>query len=285
MNISGGIANKNSDTLFSYWLVTRKCNYTCPYCVCPGLQDNPPNATNDTLSKTIDAYNYLETIKPVKLLISGGEPTLLDLPNILSRLELSLPIGVFTNFSQSVEYYINLNTIHPIQINSTLHETQIDTNEFIKKANELIEHCPIIVKIMIKSLRSIKMALDVKQKMDKRIQLEFLTVNNQYENSMLRKEVNKLNDTKIYFYNDKELSLHELKYMSSFFNWTCSAGNNSLCIDYNGGVYLCKAHFQTREPIFSVYDDFQAKYKKLPKSTICTMNYCEAEYEIIKYKE
>jgi len=89
------------------WFCTWECPYNCPYC----WQNNGaprsqfPNAVSLPLSaigrkewaeKWAEAWNRL---MPEIMDISGGEPTLLDLPALLERMDPRIKVAITTNLS------------------------------------------------------------------------------------------------------------------------------------------------------------------------------------------
>lgn len=281
---SGLVSYKDRDRLFSYWIITRKCNYTCQYCVCPKLPQNEFDSSRGTIDRVIEVYNHLETLKPVDLIISGGEPTIKDLPYIFTHLKVIQPITLFTNLSQSADYYLGLNKIHPLKLYVSYHPTQTNFQIFIKKLNYLYKYITITAKFMIPKPSSILLAYKVQKEVSKDVATEFHVIGK--ATKAIHDQLIQLNRNIEFFYGDKELSLYELFTKNNFKGWECTAPGNALCIDYAGKVYTCKAHFQKKKPLpFTVFDNFEEEYAKLPKTTICPLNRCTSELEVLKYKE
>jgi organic radical activating enzyme len=271
----------DNDIIFSYWIITRKCNYKCNYCPCTTMLFHP-DCSQPSIDKTIEVYNELELIKPVDLIITGGEPTLKDLNYIFTNLKLSRAITIFTNLSQSVEYYVNLNSIHPLKLYCSFHPSQVNENSYIEKVNELSNYISdITIKVMVSNSTDVITATSFFNNTNKNVHLEFLPMGN----PDIFDKINHLNIYKPYLYGDFNLALGELKQVSNFKGWKCSSSGNNICFDYNGDVYICKAHFQQKKKSgLTVFDNFIEEYKKLPKTIICPLNKCTSEVEIIKEK-
>jgi organic radical activating enzyme len=271
-----------NDILFSYWIITRNCNYNCKYCPSPNLSKI---MSDKLINLTIEKYNQLEQIKPVNLIITGGEPTLNNLNDILSRLILSRPITLFTNLSMSTEYYLNLNSIHKIKLYCSHHPSQMLLTEFIEKINALADSIEITAKFMIINSNDINQIENTKSLINPLINIEVLLVNNNFTTNT--DQLNVLNTYTPFIYGDELLSLQDFKQKNNFKGWNCSSPGNNICIDYIGNVYNCKAHFQRNLPLpFTIEDpNFIDKYLQLNPNHICNLNNCTSEPEIYKWKE
>jgi len=283
--ISGSkdLINSTDDYVHAYWILTRKCNYKCHYCVCPTMAMNPPDATDEVITKTIEAYNYLDKISPVNLTITGGEPTLKDLHSILQRLSLRRSVTIYTNLSATVDYYISLNTVHPIKIHSTLHLTQVAPSEFVLKCNNLCKDMPVLVKLMVTDPKTLVIARETLAKLHKNVVVEIHTAG--VTSKEIITKTLRMNTHTPFLHNNKEISAYGLSRINSFKSWTCTAPKKAICIDYYGAVYTCKAHFQDNKPLgFTIFDDFEAEYGALGDTIQCPITECTSDLEVIKYK-
>ena len=276
------------DELLSYWIINRVCNYRCPYCATTPMQSVAPTSKEETVAKAIEVYNYLETIKPVHLVITGGEPTLMDLPDILSRLSMEAPITIFTNLSQSVEYYLDLNTIHRIALFCSYHPTEVPIETFLSKVNTLaIAGISVTAKIMVLGEAELSQAKLIKEKLNSEVKVEFHTkFKEKLKNRSLVARVLPLTEARDYLLDGEAKSLPELRAdrRLNVRGWNCTAGENSLCIDFYGRVYPCKTYFRAQDKAkFTIFDDFPKKYKELKKITKCPFRECTTEFEILKW--
>ena len=119
-----------------------KCNYHCSYC----SQNNNKNKYEFFSQKEIEkiALRLRETIIfnniPVRIHLTGGEPTLYNLGSVIKILDNDLikNYSITTNLSNSLIYYYKLTRLlsdKKISFSASLHETECDVEEFIKKAN------------------------------------------------------------------------------------------------------------------------------------------------------
>ena len=266
---SGFLENVDNSFIYSHWIITRACNYACSYCCCPELtaMPNTPNADKETIGNTIAALNYMNTTKPVRLVITGGEPTLKNLQSILSKLQLEEPVAIFTNLFRPVEYFLDLNNIHPIRILATFHRSEIDAEPFSRKVREISKKIDIVVKTDSSSL------LDLEG-----IPVEYFN----FYGTGIKNTSSTYNKYKAYFLGDDAVSLPEIMF-SNFNGWKCSAPKSGICIDYDGLVYACKRHFQANQCLpFTVSKQFKAGFDALPDSMLCPFDSCTSDLEILK---
>ena len=133
---------KNLNNLLSIsWQLTMKCNYHCSYC----SQNNNKNKYDFFSQNKVEEIslklkeNILYNNIPVRIHLTGGEPSLYNLSNIIKILDndLIMNYSITTNLSKNFVYYFKLSrTLNKkISFSASLHETECDINEFIKKAN------------------------------------------------------------------------------------------------------------------------------------------------------
>ena len=119
-----------------------KCNYHCPYC----SQNNNKNKYDFFSQKEIEEIaiklkeNIIFNNIPVRIHLTGGEPTLYNLGSVIKILDNDLikNYSITTNLSNSLIYYyklVRLLSDKKISFSASLHETECDVEEFIKKAN------------------------------------------------------------------------------------------------------------------------------------------------------
>lgn len=274
----------NNDTMFSYWQITRRCNYMCEYCRKTDIQSD---STPEIIDKVINIYNYLETVRPVDLVISGGEPTLQNLEYVLQKLVLNNPITIFTNMSQSTDYYFKLHEFHPIKLIASYHPAYHDLDEFIRKINKLNEQIPVTIRFMILNYTDLADAQNNKSKFNSNVILEYITdhpIRVKYPD--IAEALGKLNENYAYQYGDKKMPYYELQASDTFTGWTCTAPSRSLCFNWDGKIFPCKtALLKNRTPIYSfdVFDDFEKHFQELEDTTLCPQSGCSVP-EVFKYK-
>lgn len=115
------------------WFTGHKCNYNCPYC----CQSGEHNDGIRDLTKDIELINRL---RPERIQMIGGEPTIYDLPTILKQIDWSFikSFKIFTNLSKDAQYYIDLyNISHSIRLSASLHLDMCDPNKFLDKVRAI----------------------------------------------------------------------------------------------------------------------------------------------------
>lgn len=115
------------------WFVGYRCNYRCPYCCQTGSHSDKLR----DLSKDIEMINKL---KPSRVLMIGGEPTLYDLPSVLSQIDWTgiKSFRIFTNLSKDADWYISLHKISDaISLSASLHLNMCDANKFLDKVRKI----------------------------------------------------------------------------------------------------------------------------------------------------
>ena len=135
----------NNERLFTIkWRLTEWCNYRCSYCL---RKFKGQNTKLDELKilKTAPQVNRLieEADKGVKLNLIGGEVTFLDLKKIISLVTSNnlKRIHITTNFSNKLEYYIDLaNYLKSrniqLSMNVSYHNEYSNLDGFVDKANK-----------------------------------------------------------------------------------------------------------------------------------------------------
>lgn len=127
------------------WRITRKCNYACPYCVIKNKNDEIDILRSYDQAEKINRL-FDERKSPwAQLYITGGETTLLPLPDIIRECFNSRfldMIRVTSNGTASVEFYRDLRKAceekgYKLHLRISLHEMYVkDIEKFVKKAIE-----------------------------------------------------------------------------------------------------------------------------------------------------
>lgn len=288
---------KNTIWILAY--VCDKCNYNCWYC----YNKRPRSGKQLDLDKLHDFIVYLknDTEKTINLELIGGEPTmhkgLYDFCK--NTIQDGISINIYTNFSQSVEFYQELLDIG-CQLSITYHH--FNNKNFLNKIDNLgndDQKNQFDIAIMYEpgySMQSLNVFnyLYQKRKYRKNILMSLVlsdTSNKipvkytQDEMSKFNKyvELTRNNLDEIYVkYNDnsvKKMSYNDLQldYDYSCKNWKCNAGIEYLDIDVNGNVYSC---ISNNKKIYNIYDSF--KFKLPEKPIICRCMYCQCRWNITK---
>ena len=151
------------------WQMSKACNYNCSYCFAKSYHDK--HTWQEVLSeeniqkkrqiaKALDAYVMGDLQQfcnsknlDIELNLTGGEPSLLPLRDILGNLKLSAysRVKFKTNFSQPNQYYIDINKYikskgTKLQLGVSYHpEAGVDKEEFIEKLLDLQQATNLII--------------------------------------------------------------------------------------------------------------------------------------------
>lgn len=121
------------------WRLTDKCNYQCSYCL-RRKSASDFEITEEEMLQAAEQINNLCKNKKSKVDLIGGEPSLLDLSKICSKLSDAQTIHITTNLSQTVEYYRQVaSSCNRLIMTASFHEEYADFDEFFGKIAELSE--------------------------------------------------------------------------------------------------------------------------------------------------
>lgn len=145
MMINNIVSIINNERLFTIkWRLTEWCNYRCSYCL-RKFKGQDTKLDEAKIIKIAPQVNRLieEANEGVKLNLIGGEVTFLNLKKIISLITSSnlKRIHITTNFSNSLDYYIDLanylkNRNIQLSMNVSYHNEYSDLDSFINKANK-----------------------------------------------------------------------------------------------------------------------------------------------------
>jgi len=291
----------NSNLTYSYWYVTGLCNYECHYCDI--FHDEKVQEWH--LKKDIvDFFNYWGTVKQQKVLLYGGEPTLdPDFPKIIEG--LNDYIRVFTNLYRGVEYWKDIVSIRKdLTVSISYHIHKVNHEEFLKKVEYLVEESEvnmIRVKIMgdsryrqesIDKYNFFKGLWKNEPRYECYIDLVFPNSEGNIGAEWIEEDIDwflPIQDYQTLYLKykengkikERETSWNEMRATMLEYNhyYHCMAGVNTLFVNSDGNVYLCKSHNTT--PLFSVQDDYKS-LEISQKGMICSyMGFC-CETEIPK---
>lgn len=130
------------------WRTHNVCNFSCPYCFQKNSNDlKKINSYYPIVNKIIDKINNeLNKLngKQIEIAFMGGEPTLINLYNIIQKIEPKsnfISFKIFTNFSASLEKYQKIfsleNDNKRIGLSISIHDDIINFDNYIKKVLKL----------------------------------------------------------------------------------------------------------------------------------------------------
>ena len=130
------------------WRTHNICNFSCPYCFQKNSNDlkkidNYYSIINKIINKI---NNELKTLnnKKIEIAFMGGEPTLINLYDIIKKIDPKnnfISFKIFTNFSASLEKYKKIFSLEKnnkkIGLSISIHDDIINFDNYINKALKL----------------------------------------------------------------------------------------------------------------------------------------------------
>lgn len=276
---------ESDDFLTVTWEITRLCNYQCSYCQVFRKEDKgEPN-----LTKVVEFLNEFGKDKNLKITLFGGEPTLSkDIPWILQSLKND--VDIFTNLSQSVEYYRRLANIKKdLEIIATFHPDKISFKEFYSKVYEISTFAKKInIILMVDSSLDMDYMFMHESILKIGVGVEVLKVvhdNNREQNTTIENKLiddDRSNNLKIIFEDDScKYVTHEYvlsRGLNNFKYFKCLGGCRNLFISQDCFIYSC---FDYRHQDINKKHISEVSVKSL-KETVCILEHCTGDIEVPK---
>ena len=136
------LRKKNSFPICSVWDLIMRCNYRCPYCFNHGKWEELETYNFVcSLDDFLDFwYRMYKKYGEINITISGGEPfTFPELKELLSILTKFHTIGIVTNLSWDVEYWVDKLDPFKVKIYPSFHPYFVDIKIFLQKLKKLRE--------------------------------------------------------------------------------------------------------------------------------------------------
>ena len=253
------ISVKNNKPFTIYLYITKLCNYNCYYCDAIKYSSDSIKQPNfiqlDMVFEFIIKF-LLEKRQQIDLVFLGAEPTLH--PDLLQFIEKIIEFNkkspyqcnliLYTNLSQSTEYYINL-IQNSVKIIASWHSKQDDkfNKSFISRCNQLLPFLTIVMfekRHLIESIiafnqidssRKILVPVDIDQ-YDTVDFLKFLKCK-----FPIQSELNKLLGCTVDGIDLQKL-IFQYKNLT-FKNKICGYISENFTIDTNGNIYGCDNMF------------------------------------------
>lgn len=291
------------------------CNYACYYCY------NTLPRTHTQLNIHY-IYLFIQNVfirynKKINIEIMGGEPTLhpklLTLCEQLQSYDFIHNILIYTNFSQSINYYLTLLQNSKVKLDLSCHSINGKINlQFLNKLIQLNKYTNIInnitVSILIEPL-NIDMSFFINQIISSttRFTIDVIKIINDISSYQLSQStsyysandekrisniINKLNkyekktihlklQQSNIFLSDIDARHFCAKQYNLFYNWTCLAGIRSFYIHSNGDCYSCQQYYEINMPsLFNIYN----KYTFNQNPIQCKSHKCLCEQFVTKWK-
>lgn len=270
--------------------VCDKCNYDCWYCY--NKKPRSEKTINlDALYKFTDCINKIQN-KDILLELIGGEPTLHpELYNFCKKaINNGISINIYTNFSQSVEFYEKLLYLG-VNLYLSWHSLN---NNFVDKFFQLNEHFKqqIFSSIMYEPNYS-SLALQIFNSIPNNKCLTLIDANKTiyneqqlfaYLNAKYDKKESYLvrDDSQSYLISEEFLVNNKL---NKFKNWKCNALKEGIYIHFNGNVYPCQNYMTNCSKCLTNIYCQDALYFMSFHSVICPFDYCECGFSFTKSKK
>lgn len=278
------------------WNLGKRCNYDCSYCP-KEIHDNTSEHTDlEILKKTLDKLASLN--KPIRLSFTGGEPCVHPKFHELIKYAryCAIPwISVTTNGTRPYDYYSSL-PVDQFVVSMHFEYEWTRTLENIKKIHKLAtprvfaqimahhDHMPKVrearailnqeqIPNTVRRIRWTQGDHDLFD--DMRYHPDDLTW---IKSSNATVEANTVVDDKDMYHANDIIKLH----MNKFNGWTCSAGIESLMINWDGEVH--RATCRVGGSLGNIYED---TFVAPSDPVMCDRNFCTcaADIPLTKYEK
>lgn len=277
------------------------CNQSCKYC----YNKTPRTGVKLDLTKLRDFVIYLiqhKRKRKIEVILLGGEPTLhKDLEEfcaIMDRLEVRCT--VMSNFSSSINLYLQLLELHNVQFDFSWHSTYSCQTSFIDKIEQIpykyFEDERIDITVMYEQdahEESLHIFNQLREKYRKYLDLAFISpIANKYtynytkdqlfqhklaveNNKSTRQEYDNIS-----FCTDNGVDdiatndvMNPMNDLNNFNRWLCNAGQDQLYVHYNGDIAACPDMYFQRKTVFgNIYAlaNIKNMHCTLCQAAVCT---------------
>ena len=290
----------HQDSIHVEWNLGKRCNLDCAYCPAE-IHDNFSDHTNiKVLMDTVDALHELD--KPIRLSLTGGEPCVHpDIEDLLEHASQRLDwLNVTTNALRSGDWYARQPVNHyvfSLHFDNKNWERALDNIVLFSQHNENQDNIPFQVNVMAhhRYMKNVKLAVarlhghNIKYAVrrirwtegdhdifdDMRYDGNDLQWILDHDATALPNCV--IDDEKLMHANDiiKE-------HLNQFEGWKCSAGIESLMINWDGEVH--RATCRVGGSLGNIYD---GSFEPPEEWITCTRDWCTcaADIPLTKIKE
>ena len=287
------------------------CNYECTYC----YNDRPRSHLHLDLARLkmlVDFIKEKNKSQQISIELIGGEPTLHpDLYDFCKNLNnKNINCTIYTNFSQTAEYYSKLLAIGNVHLIATYHYlskqqsmTYMNKAKLLSQTNVFIDKLQFKVMLEIdafsESLQMFDMLYSTNLKnnitislldRDKCGNIQFYNTKKTYSSEQIAQyhrrakmiSLNMVNlvvkynngSIKRYFYNDF------INYNSpNFKRWKCDAGYKYIYVHADGNIYACH-----QSPNLLLGNINISNVRFLNHPIICPIDVCPCKYDVPKEK-
>jgi MoaA/NifB/PqqE/SkfB family radical SAM enzyme len=279
----------HQDTIKVEWNLGKRCNYDCSYCPSVIHDNTSPHTDLLTLRQAVDNLVTLE--KPIRLSLTGGEPT--THPEFDKLLNYCKEMGIVwinvtTNGTRKPKYYCSLNCDHYVyslhfeydweRVLYTIIEVHNKSDKTVMTNvmahHEQMKECKFVVEKLKENkvpfvIRRIRWTEDDHDKFDDN---KYAENDLQYIlNNIATVQPNCIIDENLLYHSNDIIKLH----LNQYKNWHCSAGLESLMINYDGEVY--RATCRVGGSMGNIYN---GTFIKPIDNVVCTRSFCTCASDI-----
>lgn len=287
----------HQDSIKVEWNLGKRCNLDCAYCPAE-IHDNHSEHTNImTLFKTVDELKKIG--KPIRLSLTGGEPTVHpDIEDLLEYINKNLDwLNVTTNGLRGALWYAQQPVNHyvfSLHFDNKHWSRALENIMLFNTHNDNMENIPFLVNVMAHHgyMESVRLAVGQLQQAGIKYAVRRIrwTEGNhdifddmRYDGNDLQWILNNaataLPNCVITEDDGSETMMHAndviKEHRNQFKGWTCSAGIESLMINWDGDVH--RATCRVGGSLGNIYNSSFF----VPKEVItCTRNFCTCASDI-----
>lgn len=280
----------HQDSIKVEWNLGKRCNYDCSYCPAAIHDNHSPHTDIKVLKSTVD--KLCEIGKPLRISLTGGEPCVHPrIEQLLDHLKQQSVswVNITTNGTRPADWYLE-NEIYFNHIVFSLH-FEYDWQKIIRTihkfydsterdffVNIMAHHDHIQdVKDVVKLFQSVGIRYAVRRirwtEGDHNVFDDMRYQGNDLEWLMAQEATAKPN----VFYDEKLMHANDIikQHLNQFKGWTCSAGIESLMINWDGEV-----HRATCRVGGSLGNIYQGTFAIPQEPVVCTRDWCTCAADI-----
>jgi MoaA/NifB/PqqE/SkfB family radical SAM enzyme len=286
----------HQDTIKVEWNLGKRCNLDCAYCPAEIHDNHSPHTNINILMDTVDAL--AEIGKPIRLSLTGGEPCAHpDIEDLIKYAKLKLDwLNISTNATRQPGWYANQNVDHYM---FSLHFEKdwrrlLKNIQAFKYFNDEQWNVPFMVNIMahhkyMKEVREAKEELDKDYIKNTVRRIRWTEGDHDIFDDMrydgndlewlMNQKATVLPNCVIDYENAPEVLKHAndiiKEHENQFKGWKCSAGIESLMINWDGEVH--RATCRVGGSLGNIYD---GSFEPPEEWVTCTRDWCTCAADI-----
>lgn len=274
------------------WNLGKRCNLDCAYCPAE-IHDNYSTHTN--IKILLDTVDTLAEIgKPIRVSFTGGEPCVHpDIEELIAHAKQRLEwVNVTTNGLRLGQWYVDQNVSHyvfSLHFDNEHWERALNNIVLFAQLNEDLEHIPFQVNVMAHHdhMQNVKLAVtrlyghNIKYAIrrirwtEKHDWFDDMRYQHQDLDWILKQDATVLPNCVIDDSNYMHANDIIKKNINQFEGWKCSAGVESLMINWDGEV-----HRATCRVGGSLGNIYTGKFEVPKEWVTCTRSFCTCAADI-----